>query len=99
MMQLGEIASITRGITTGLNKYFIFEKINKQKGIVQVKNGYERQCKIESKYLKPFLVGPKRMLNSILNQEASTITCFIYLTISMRIPLRMQQTIFNMGKL
>ncbi|TFG18782.1 MAG: hypothetical protein EU530_08230 [Promethearchaeota archaeon] len=69
MMKLGDIASITRGITTGLNDYFIFEKIEGFNGIMKVRNGYDYECEIESIYLKPFLVGPKRMLNSILNQE------------------------------
>jgi hypothetical protein len=69
MIRLGEIASITRGITTGLNKYFILEKIYEKNGIVKVRNGFDQEFRIEREYLKPFLVGPKRMLNCIIQQD------------------------------
>ncbi|MHA1452140.1 MAG: Eco57I restriction-modification methylase domain-containing protein [Promethearchaeota archaeon] len=69
IMKLREIATITRGITTGLNKYFILEKISEKNGILTVKNGYDHQFQIEREYLRPYLIGPKRMLNSIVHQE------------------------------
>ncbi|MBN2156911.1 MAG: Eco57I restriction-modification methylase domain-containing protein [Candidatus Lokiarchaeota archaeon] len=69
LLYLGEIASITRGITTGLNKFFILEKIAEIDDIVTVRNGFGYQFQIEKEFLKPYIVSPKRMIEPILNHN------------------------------
>jgi hypothetical protein len=61
LIKLKEIAIITRGITTGLNKFFILERISDNDNFVTVRNGYGYKFQIESSYLRPFLISPKRM--------------------------------------
>ncbi len=69
LVRLGDIAFITRGITTGLNKFFILEKISENKGIATVRNRFDYEFNIELEFLQPFLIGPKRMLNPIVDEN------------------------------
>ncbi|MHA1729445.1 MAG: HsdM family class I SAM-dependent methyltransferase [Promethearchaeota archaeon] len=64
LIKLGEIAEITRGITTGINKYFILKKIkakNKKSGIITVQNGFNKTFEIERKFLHPIVISPKHV--------------------------------------
>jgi len=72
LFNLGKIATITRGITTGLNRFFILEKISEKDDLITVKNGYSHEFQIERECLRPFLISPKRQMKPFLMQDNFT---------------------------
>ncbi len=72
LLKLGEVAKITRGITTGMNKFFILRKVNsksQRKGILTVKNGYNEIFEIEQEFLNPIIMGPKYVYKPKITTE------------------------------
>lgn len=64
LLRLGDLAKISRGITTGLNKYFLLEKISENDGesdLMRVRNGFNEVFHIENEFLQPIITSPKIM--------------------------------------
>lgn len=64
LLRLGNLAKISRGITTGMNKYFLLEEIGEpdlNSDLIQVKNGFNDIFYIEKKFLHPIIISPKIM--------------------------------------
>ncbi len=71
LLRLGDISQITRGITTGINKFFIVKKVKEdfQRGVISVTNGFGFKCDVERKFLRPIITSPKNIHKPIIKEE------------------------------
>ncbi len=74
LMYLDSYSTITRGITTNCNDFFILRKISKNK----YQNGYGDEFEIESSALVPFLMSPKQVSSPKI--QARDLETFIFYT-------------------
>ncbi|MBD3352738.1 MAG: hypothetical protein GF364_14720 [Candidatus Lokiarchaeota archaeon] len=76
LARLVDIVDIKRGITTGINKFFILKHIqpgkDKNSNIIRVRNGFNDVFDIESKFLIPILNTPKLVESPVMNKKELT---------------------------
>lgn len=71
LLRLGDIAQIYRGITTGINKFFIMKKVKEdnKEGVLSLENGFGYRYDIERDFLRPIVTTPKTIHKPVIKEE------------------------------